>query len=69
MTKINELRSKSSAELEQMLADLRAEVRQHSLEDQEASGAAGLRSKRRDIARVLTILREQEIIGELGGQG
>ncbi|MBY0335876.1 MAG: 50S ribosomal protein L29 [Acetobacteraceae bacterium] len=62
MTKIADIRAKSADELAGMLIDLRKE--QFNLRFQRATGqleATGrIRSVRRDIARVKTILAERE---------
>ena len=60
--KVNEIREKQTAELQQEVLDLKQEL--FSLRFQQASGkaedASKMRNLRKDIARILTILKERE---------
>ena len=56
--KANELRQKSKKELKELLEDDREKLRQmrFDLESGKVKNVRGIRAKRRDIARILTIL-------------
>lgn len=66
MKKLKELREKSVTELEALLLQDRTKIRQENF------GRSGSKSKnvksvlnfRKDIARILTIIREKEIYGK-----
>jgi len=61
--KANELREKSSAELNAQLAELKANL--FNLRFQQATGQLSnplvIRDTKRDIARIMTIVREREL--------
>ena len=61
--KANELREKSSAELNAQLAELKANL--FNLRFQQATGQLNnplvIRDTKRDIARIMTIVREREL--------
>ena len=56
--KANELRQKSTKELKELLEEDREKLRQmrFDLESGKVKNVRGIRAKRRDIARILTIL-------------
>ena len=56
--KANELRQKSKKELKELLEEDREKLRQmrFDLESGKVKNVRGIRAKRRDIARILTIL-------------
>lgn len=57
--KANELRQKSEKELKELLEEDREKLRQlrFDLASGKVKNVRGIRAKRRDIARILTILR------------
>ena len=68
MARSSELRERTSEELSEMVESLRAEILTIRFEKhtEQLENTSGVGLKRRDLARVLTILRERELGVEHG---
>lgn len=69
--KATEARNLSNAELEDRLRDLREELFnfEFRLVTQQIENPIRMRHVRRDIARIMTVIREREIAGTRAGAG
>jgi len=70
MTTIKELREKEGKELRKVLQSTRVELAQ--LSGQRVGGSlkdnSTLKKKRKEVAQVLTVLKEKEILGAVGNK-
>jgi len=62
----NELRQKSNGELEKCAQDLRAEIRDYrfKIATRQNTKVRNLRNVKKDLARVLTTLRQKPVTGQ-----
>jgi len=67
MTEIKELREKSKQELEKNLTELRENVADLKIEHRTEGllDTSELKKKRKEIARLMTVLREKSILAEI----